>query len=1124
MKRNTEHTDKIQRRIKQVYRKENLKKMLEGINTALIVILLLNILAASIEMFVTGGIETRTILFYSFLSASLILVVYFVILPLLRSLNITGKIDYLGISEKLGTAFPDIKDDLRNALQLIYENKNGSYSQELIEAAFEDVYKRSEKSDFTTIVRFSSLKKYIMSAAAGIIVAVVIFGAFPGLRAASYRLLNHDREFIIPPKFKFDVEPGSKKIVNGESVKISVSAIGELPESIVLSTKRAEQTSYIEHELLPDSLGRFVYTERNVKSSFKYFASAENIMSEIFNIEVINQPLITNLNLSIKPPGYSGLPEVFQRDNGNIVALPGTRVKIDIKSNKELQEAGLIFKDSSKTALVTENKSASGSFRIYGGNTYRIRIKDTENNHNINPITYTINTTVDEYPEIEMLTPDKNIKLGDNTNIALSASVSDDYGFSGLKLKYRLSESQFGIPWDEYASKDITINKATTEQNVYYVWDVAELVLAVDDVVSYYLEIFDNDNINGPKSAKTKLFTIRVPSINELYTEAEKVQQESELDLAETLKEAEELKKELEKINNELKQDDKELTWEEKEKIEEAVQKFKELGEKVKKTQEKLDEMRKDLQENNLLSDETMEKYMELQKLMDELNSDELKAALERMQEMLKNMNRAENQQAFEEMEFNEEMFKKSLERTLNLLKRIQIEQKVDEIVKRTEDLAEKLEKLSSQTENSDLSDKQKQEDLVSKQDKATEDIEKLNEEMQKLRDKMSEFDDMPMKEMQKMLDQMEQQQNQELSEQASQQLEQQQQMQAMQNQQQLSQNMQSMMQQMMDMQEQMQQQSQMETLYEMMRAINSLISLSKDQEELKESSRNMTPSSSQMRENAQKQNDLQRGLDKVLQQLSDLSQKTFAITPEMGRALGKARSEMNQSIAAMQNGNSSMAVQRQGGAMKNLNEAASLLQGNMESMMNGGQGGGMMSMMQQMQQLSQQQMNLNQLTQQLNQGNLSQEQRAQLQRLAQQQETIRKSLQQLNKETREAGQSKKLAASLEKILSEMKEVVTKMNTEKVDDDLVQSQERILSKLLDAQRSINERDFEERRESLAGKEFDRESPPEIIFSTEEGKDKLRDELMKAIKEGYSKDYEELIKRYYEELQKLESAN
>ncbi|MCK5590535.1 MAG: hypothetical protein KAI72_01145, partial [Candidatus Pacebacteria bacterium] len=175
-------------------------------------------------------------------------------------------------------------------------------------------------------------------------------------------------------------------------------------------------------------------------------------------------------------------------------------------------------------------------------------------------------------------------------------------------------------------------------------------------------------------------------------------------------------------------------------------------------------------------------------------------------------------------------------------------------------------------------------------------------------------------------------------------------------------------------------------------------------------------------------------------------------------------------------------------------------------------------------QQLSQQQMNLNQLTQQLNQGKLSAQQRAQLQRLAEQQDMIRKSLGQLNKESQESGQSKKLAANLEKILKEMEEVITNLRSEKVNDDLVQSQEKILSKLLDAQRSINERDFEKQRESESGKTFTRESPPELDLTTEEGMDRLRNELMKAAREGYTRDYEELIRKYYEALEKEETTN
>jgi hypothetical protein len=141
------------------------------------------------------------------------------------------------------------------------------------------------------------------------------------------------------------------------------------------------------------------------------------------------------------------------------------------------------------------------------------------------------------------------------------------------------------------------------------------------------------------------------------------------------------------------------------------------------------------------------------------------------------------------------------------------------------------------------------------------------------------------------------------------------------------------------------------------------------------------------------------------------------------------------------------------------------------------------------------------------------------MQRLAQQQQMIQKSLEQLNKETKETGQSKKLAGNLEDIINEMKEVVQNMNTQKVDDDLVESQNRILSKLLDAQRSINERDFEKNRESNEGKNLAKDSPSELMLNSKEILDRLRDQLLNAAKEGYSKDYQELIKKYFESLEK-----
>lgn len=181
-----------------------------------------------------------------------------------------------------------------------------------------------------------------------------------------------------------------------------------------------------------------------------------------------------------------------------------------------------------------------------------------------------------------------------------------------------------------------------------------------------------------------------------------------------------------------------------------------------------------------------------------------------------------------------------------------------------------------------------------------------------------------------------------------------------------------------------------------------------------------------------------------------------------------------------------------------------------------------MMSLMQQLQQMSGQQMNLNNMTQmlqQMQQGQLSPQQQSQLQRLAQQQDILRKSLDQLNKEAKQSGESKRIPANLEDIMNRMQEVITDMHSEKLDDNLIQKQERILSKLLDAQKSINQRDYEKERESNTGKDIAGKSPAELDLSTDAAKDKFRDELNKAVREGYTKDYEELIRKYYDALQK-----
>jgi hypothetical protein len=1095
-----------------------------GIQTAILIGISLFTFFAFIEMLFNFSSVVRTVLMFLFLVSTIGAIGYLFLLPMLKYFHFFRKTDYYKTAGKVGNSFPDVKDDLLNAMQLVsYENRNNLYSSSLINAAFLQVYNKTKSIKFESIVSFRKAKELLLYSTGAIILAFVLLFFVPGLHAASGRLLQFNKDFIPPQKFYFEVHPGNTSITKGDDIRISFKVIGPVPKTTALAIKYDDQTDFVPQKVSEDSTGYYNFDIHAIRQSFKYYAQAENLKSEEFTINVIDRPIIKTLDLTITPPAYSRQPQIIQKDNGNIISLAGSYVGFDLTSTKGLKSARLQFSDTTSFNLSVDGAGAKGKYRIKGDISYQIILTDLNGNNNQSPITYTIKSLTDAYPTIEVVKPNENSILANDSRLTCLLKITDDYGFSKLLINYRLSYSKFSKVQDNFTSIEIPINKNETESEINYIWNMTRLGLSAADVVTYYFEVFDNDNVSGPKSAKSSTFDVRVPSLEEILSRSDDTHQEAVQDLDRTLKDAQELKKTLEKIDQDMKQDKKELTWQEKEKIEKAVDKFQEMQSKVDQTSKQMNKMEQELQQNNLLSKETLQKYMELQKLMEQMTSDEMKKAMERLQNVLKNMNRQETQEAMKNFKIDEEQFQKSIERTMNLLKRLQIEEKMNELVKRTENLENKQNDLQKETNNSNLNDKNQKDKLAEKQDEVSKELDKMKKEMEDLAEKMKEFKDMPKDQMDKMEDQFDKQENQELSELSEQSLQQNQKQQAMNKQQQISKNMKQMKQQMQSLQQSMQQQNQVQTLTDMMRTLENLIALSKEQEKLKKKTQSLDQNSTSLNDDAEKQSSLQRSLEKIMQQLSDLSQKTFAVTPEMGKALGDAMSEMQQSKQNLQNRNSPMAANTEGDAMGSLNESANLMKGSMESMMQGGgQGGGMMSLMQQLQQMSGQQMGLNNLTQKLQQGmqgqGMSQQQMSELQRLSQQQDLIKKSLEQLNNEAKASGNSKRLPANLDNIAKQMQEIVTDMNSERLDQQLVQKQERILSRLLDAQRSINERDYEKERESKSGNNIVRESPPDLILSSDKGKNKIKDELNRAVQEGYKKDYQDLILKYYESLQ------
>ena len=139
---------------------------------------------------------------------------------------------------------------------------------------------------------------------------------------------------------------------------------------------------------------------------------------------------------------------------------------------------------------------------------------------------------------------------------------------------------------------------------------------------------------------------------------------------------------------------------------------------------------------------------------------------------------------------------------------------------------------------------------------------------------------------------------------------------------------------------------------------------------------------------------------------------------------------------------------------------------------------------------------------------------------LAARQRQIQKSLEELQQEM--AQEAANQAGTLKGIAKDMKDVIKDLENNQVLRKTIERQQKILTRMLDAQKSLRTQSYKKERESITGKDFDSLSPGELPVDLGERNILLRQKLEEALKNGYTAEYNEIIRKYFEELAKEES--
>jgi hypothetical protein len=1115
-------------RLAAVKRKEDVAAFLRGSAFSGIVFVAALVAALLLEDLLHTGVTVRSIIFWLLVAVAAGLFIRLIALPLGRLTGLLPEERDSVTAGKLGAAFPDIRDRLLNVLQLIAERETTTLaSPQLIDAALDDFHRDVAGTDFTAMVSYAGPRRmgrtFVFAAAA----MALLFTSFPSaFFGAAHRLIHHGEEFAASAPFHFIVEPGDREVIKGVTVPVRVRVEGTSLASVTLLVRPEGQVTDDEWSLAAGSDGSFRYELSALKTTTHYAVRARGVESRQFTLSVIDRPLVKLLRVSVLPPAYARLHEQELDDNvGDVTALRGSHVSLSVDASKDLRDASIVFSDSAVIPLAVTGHRAGGAVALMKERTYHLLLRDSAGTASADPVEYAMHIVPDAFPTVSIVMPAANQDITDNTTVPLLIRVTDDYGYSRLRLGYKLVQSKYEKPAEDFAFIPLPLPpQSGGEAVVPYTWAIAGLHLVPEDVVSYYVEVFDNDVVSGPKSAMSEMYSLRLPSLDEVFADADKKHEAGIAQMTEALKQAEEARKELEELKQDLKNSKEKLDWQDRTKAEELLKKYEEVHAGMEGVTQSIEQMSADLQKNQVLSKETIDKYEQLQHLMQQLSSPEFADAMKKLQDAMQQLSPEALKQALQQFSFSEENFRQSIERTLNLLKRIQIEQKVDEAVRRSEQLTRQQEDLQQRTDRAAPDDRKQMEDLAREQKDLARQAQDLQRTLDSLQRKMEEFPtEMPLAALQQAQHDLKESGLEQQMQESAKDLAQMQQQQASAEQQQALQSMRKTSQQLRAMQQGMQQSQQRQIVNAMRKAMQDLLELSDREEQLKKETQELEQNSQRFRENSQQQMEVMRDLGSVTERLSNLSQKTFGITPEMGKSIGNSLRAMSDAMQSLEQRNRTGASQQQGEAMGSLNEAAQLLQSAMNAMMQGGgQGMGMAGLMQRLQRMSGQQQGINDGTNNI--GGMSAEQAAAMGRLAAEQGMVRKSLEQLTREAAASGELSKMLGDLNRVAQEMREVQTDLAGGTVSPDTRRKQDRILSRLLDAQRSAQERDFEKRRTSTAGTAPVRPGPAGLDLTTQEGRNRLRRDLQKALEEGYARDYEDLIRRYFEVLEQYENRS
>ena len=1013
----------------------------------------------------------------------------------------------------------DREDELLTALELSQGAEEAWTSSSLREAAVRAAAERAQGLPIERLRRWDQRGRWL-AASGCVLLLLAVTGVLGGSRTSTViqRIARPASAPVAPIKIR--VEPGNREVEGGETVSIRAYVAGTLRHPKLL-TRSGDDWKDASFDPAPTSdgarSGEHVYgaTLRNVKEDVTYKIKIADQETPIFALSVRDLPRATGYRIRYDYPAYTGLKsEEAQAITADLAAPRGTRATIDVGTNRAVDDAAILFEGGGQIAGSGGDHGAEIAVPIRNDGRFSIRLTDRRGRRAVlGP--FELRAIPDRPPTVTVLAPGPVDDVGHDMGTTILAGATDDHGVRKILLRYKVREEAVKV-------ETLHEEKAgARELAIRYGWTLGTYGLLPGDEIEYQVGAVDGNAVDGPQTTWSDTRRLRFPSATEILANMDRERSESIDTLEDVLKNVRDLQQKSEDLSRDVGRT-RELTWEQKQELQKNLEGQQQAKEQLDKVAEKLSQDAEKLSQSPLRS-ELVQKIEELHQLLSQIKDQSLLKSMQRLQDAMKKMTPQEMERALQNFQLSQDEVIKNLERTIEMLKQLKTEEMLEAASQRAAEMERRQLAVNdslSRAQGKDqkntmkqLSDSQKQLSDMSQEQSAAldsiasqtkpDDAETADQAKQLAEQYGAKGTQQDMEQMSGSMEAGEQSESQEQG-------------------QQLSKKLGQMRRNLDKMREGFSQKKKNELAKKMEDAAQDLMDIASVQEKL------LADDQSSMNDRAETQKGLQETTEGATERIGQMAKQSLFITPDIAQSLGRALTNQSNAVGRYSNQDLAGGLNASKEATISLNQAATGLLRQKESMQGAKSSTGMQEAMESLQSLAGQQQGVNEQTMGMMPGNQDGQgssgdggQRLQegagqaLGRMAAEQEAIRKGLEDAMQKMNQSGGN--TLGNMGDVAEDMKKVEQDLRSGRLEADTVERQQKILSRLLDAPRSMEKRDYSRKRTSRPGVDVVRSSPEALSGDLLKSKPSLAALLARGSRDPIAPRYRATVDEYFQSI-------